>query len=80
MSKAKNASAKPVYVPPSQLVWTEERLAVLDKDQLINLLSNLQTQRTSGRVSEATAEELEARIRARLPARALKVWNKRLQS
>ena len=62
MSKVRSAPAKPVYVPPSQIVWTDERLAALAKDQLINLLANLQTQRSSGRVSEETAVELEVRI------------------
>ena len=31
MSKAKNVQMKPVYVPPSQIVWSDERLAALDK-------------------------------------------------
>jgi hypothetical protein len=69
MSKAKSVPAKPVYVPPSQIVWTDERLAALDTSQLANLLDNLQTQRACGRVPEATAVELEVRIRSRLPAR-----------
>ena len=63
MSKAKNVSLKPVYTPPSLIVWTDERLAALDKEQLINLLGNLQTQVSSGRVSEATATDLEVRIK-----------------
>lgn len=70
MSKAKSVPAKPVYLPPSQIVWTDERLAALDKAQLTNLLDNLQTQRACGRVSESIAVELEVRIRSRLPARA----------
>lgn len=73
MSKARSIPQKPVYVPPSVVVWTEERLAALDTPQMINLLANLQTQRACGRVSEATAAELEVRIKARLPARALAV-------
>jgi hypothetical protein len=56
MSKAKNVQLKPAYTPPSLVVWTDERLAALDKSQLANLLENLQTQRTSGRVSEDTAD------------------------
>lgn len=55
------------YVPPSQLVWNDERLSALDKDQLTNLLANLQTQLDLGRISEETAADLERRIRARLP-------------
>jgi hypothetical protein len=68
MSKARNAPLRPAYVPPSRIVWTEERLAVLDKAQLRTLLDNLQVQRSSGRVAEETAAELEQRIRSRLPA------------
>lgn len=67
MSKAKNVPLKPTYTPPSLVVWTDERLATLDKSQLANLLENLRTQLTSGRVSEATAVDLEVRIRSRLP-------------
>ena len=73
MSKARSVPQKPAYVPPSAVVWTEERLAALETAQLINLLANLQTQRACGRVSEATAAELEVRIKARLPTRALAV-------
>ena len=70
MSKAKNVVAKPVYIPPSLIVWTDERLAALDKKQLANLLENLHTQRSSGRISDETAEDLAVRIRSRLPARS----------
>lgn len=70
MSKAKNVVTKPVYVPPSLIVWTEERLAALDSKELRNLLENLPAQRSAGRISEATAEDLTVRIRSRLPARA----------
>jgi hypothetical protein len=80
MSKARSMQVKPVFVPPSQIVWTDERLATLDKGQLINLLANLQTQRSSGRVSETTAVELEARIKGLLPARAIAVRHRRPRS
>ncbi len=56
MRKGKFAPAKPVYQPPSQLVWTEDKLAALDNKQLLNLLENLATQRGSGRVAEETAD------------------------
>jgi len=62
------------------IVWTDERLAALDKEQLINLLENLQTQRGSGRVAKDTADELEERIKARLPARAITVRRRRTRS
>jgi len=80
MSKQKNAPAKPVFHTPTQMDWNEERLAALGKEQLLNLLQNLQTQRGSGRVAEETAAELEQRIRARLPARAVAVRRKRARS
>jgi hypothetical protein len=80
MSKQKNAPAKPVFHTPTQMDWNEERLAALGKEQLLNLLQNLQTQRGSGRVAEETAAELEQRIRARLPARAIAVRRKRARS
>jgi hypothetical protein len=70
MSKTKNVASKPVYIPPSLIVWTDERLAALDKKQLANLLENLHVQRSSGRISDATAEDLAARIQSRLPTRA----------
>ncbi len=56
MRKGKFAPAKPVYQPPSQLVWTEDKLATLDSKQLLNLLENLHTQRGCGRVAEETAD------------------------
>lgn len=77
MSKTKSAPAKPVFVTPTQINWTEERLAALDKSQLVNLLANLHIQRGSGRLPEDTADELELRIRARLPTRAMAVRRKR---
>lgn len=80
MSKARSLPAKPVYVPPSQIVWTDERLAALGKDQLINLLANLHTQVSSGRVSESTAVDLEVRIKGLLPARVVNVRPKRPRS
>ena len=80
MSKAKNVQLKPVYTPPSLVVWTDERLAALDKSQLANLLENLQTQRSSGRVSEATAVDLEEKIRSRLPTPKAAPRRKRARS
>ena len=80
MSKAKNVQMKPVYVPPSQIVWSDERLAALDKEQLTNLLANLQAQRSCGRVSEATASEVEERIKSRLPTPSATPRRKRPRS
>jgi hypothetical protein len=61
-----------VFQPPSQLTWTDEKLATLSKEQLLNLFENLQTQRESGRVMPQAADELEKLISARLPANARK--------
>jgi hypothetical protein len=80
MSKAKNVLLKPAYVPPSQIVWSDERLDALDKGQLTNLLANLQAQRSFGRVSEATAAEVEERIKSRLPAPSTSIRRKRPRS
>lgn len=71
MSKAK-AAPPPVFVPRSQLVWSDEKLAALDTVQLGNLLDNLHKQVKSGRVSEETAADLALRIESRLPARELR--------
>lgn len=71
MSKPRSLPAAPLFVPKSQLVWTDEKLAALDTAQLGNLLDNLRVQVASGRVSEETAADLQKRIEARLPAREL---------
>jgi hypothetical protein len=65
---------------PSLMNWTDEKLAALDKGQLINLLDNLHTQRESGRVAAEVADDLSSRISARLPARAKTVRRKRARS
>jgi hypothetical protein len=80
MSKAKAAPLRPAYVPRSQIIWTDERLDALDNEQLLNLLGNLPQQRASGRVAHDTADELEVRIKARLPARAIAVRRRRARS
>jgi hypothetical protein len=80
MSKAKAAPVRPAYVPRSQIIWTDERLDALDNEQLLNLLGNLPQQRASGRVAHETADELELRIKARLPARAIAVRRRRARS
>lgn len=69
MRKANQAVNK-VFLPPSQMNWTDEKLAGLSKEQLMTLLENLQTQRDSGRVTAQAAEELTRLIAARLPAGA----------
>jgi hypothetical protein len=71
MRKGSQSISK-VFQPPSQMSWTDEKLAALSKEQLLNLLDNLQTQRESGRVTPEAADEVARLIRARLPASVLK--------
>ena len=73
-------AAQKVFQVPSQLHWPDDKLAALDTDQLKSLLANLHTMRDAGRVSDAEAEDISARIIARLPARALVVRKKRLRT
>lgn len=75
--KSKNISNAAVFIAPSQLVWTDEKLAALDTKQLGNLLDNLKTQLASGRVSTEVAADLEKRIESRLPTRELAQRKKR---
>lgn len=80
MSRARSASQKAatkIFLPPSQMNWTDEKLSVLDTAQLKSLLENLVTQREYGRVTDEAAEDLTRRITARLPASALVVRRKR---
>jgi hypothetical protein len=67
MSKAKPPPQRP-FVPTSKLVWDDDRLGALNKEQLTNLLFNLPGQLEIGRISEETAADLERRIRLRLPS------------
>ncbi len=70
MRKSNQAVAK-VFLPPSEMNWTDEKLAALSKEQLLNLFENLQTQRESGRVTAQAADDLARNISALLPAKAL---------
>ncbi len=79
MRKANQAVNK-VFMPPSQMHWTDEKLASLSKEQLITLFENLQTQRESGRVTAQAAEDLARLIAERLPASALAPRQKRARS
>jgi len=66
----RNGTAAPkILHSPMLLEWTEEKLRTLDQDQLLNLLANLDHQRAIGRLSEATAVALDARISALLTKR-----------
>ena len=58
MRKSAIKPPKPVFHTPTQMDWTDDKLAALSNDQLVTLLGNLRTQRASGRVKEDTADEL----------------------
>jgi len=79
MRKASQAVHK-VFQPPSQMNWTDEKLASLSKEQLITLFENLQTQREAGRVTAQAADDLARLIAERLPAKALVPRRKRARS
>lgn len=64
-----NQNGKKVHAP-MLLDWTEEKLRLLDQDQLLNLLENLDRQRAIGRVGAAAADVLDQRITALLTGRA----------
>jgi hypothetical protein len=80
MRKTKPTPVNRVFLPPSQMSWTDDKLALLSKEQLLNLLDNLQTQRESGRVTAQAADEVAGLIAARLPARELRRWQKALDA
>ena len=58
----KPATTEKTFHTPMRMDWTSEKLEALSQDQLLNLLQNLDHQRTIGRVSDSTATEMDARI------------------
>ena len=68
MARGTTAAPKIIH-SPMLLDWADEKLRLLDQDQLLNLLANLDHQRAIGRVSEATAAILDQRISALLTKR-----------
>ena len=66
---ARGTTSAPAIQSPILLDWSEEKLRGLDQDQLLNLLANLDRQRSIGRLSEATAAALDERISAFLTKR-----------
>lgn len=63
------AAAVKNFHTPMLLDWTDDKLKLLDQEQLLNLLANLDHQRAIGRVNETTALALEQRITALLTKR-----------
>jgi hypothetical protein len=74
------AAPKPVFHTPTQMNWTDEKLAALSSDQLVTLLRNLHVQRSSGRVLDETADDLTKRIYARLPTRVVNLMIKQAKA
>ena len=60
---------KPVFHAPVLIRWTEDKLRLLDQDQLLNLLANLDHQRAIGRIAEEAGAVLERDIVALLDRR-----------
>lgn len=58
----KFANPEKTFHAPMRMDWTNEKLQTLSQEQLLNLLSNLDHQRTIGRISEADASEIDTRI------------------
>ena len=54
---------------PMLIRWTEDRLRLLDQEQLVNLLANLDHQRAIGRIAAEAGAVLERDIVARLDRR-----------
>lgn len=53
---------KPVFHAPLLIRWTEDKLRLLDQDQLLNLLANLDRQRAIGRIDNDAGAVLERDI------------------
>ena len=60
---------KPVFHAPVLIRWTEDKLRLLDQDQLLNLLANLDHQRAIGRIANEAGAVLERDIVALLDRR-----------
>ena len=54
---------------PLLIRWTEDRLRLLDQEQLVNLLANLDHQRAIGRIAAEAGAVFEHDIVARLDRR-----------
>lgn len=66
MARRETKPIKPIFHAPVRLDWTDEKLAVLSQEQLLNLLDNLDLQRASGRIADDEATVLDQRIGALL--------------
>ena len=66
MTRSTQKAIKPVFHTPMRLDWTDEKLKALSQEQLLNLLDNLDLQRTIGRVADDDAAVFDQRIVALL--------------
>ena len=48
---------KPVFHAPMLIRWTDDKLRLLDQDQLLNLLANLDQQRAIGRIGDEADQD-----------------------
>ena len=69
---------KPVFHAPMLIRWTDDKLRLLDQDQLLNLLANLDQQRAIGRIGDEAASVLERDIAALLSGRNGKARRKQM--
>jgi hypothetical protein len=69
MARKSESVSHPVFQTPMRLDWTDEKLQTLTQEQLLNLLDNLDRQRSIGRVSEHAAAAFDQRITALLTGR-----------
>lgn len=60
---------KPIFHTPMLLDWTDEKLRTLSQEQLLNLLENLDRQRSIGRLPESAAAAFDQRITSLLTGR-----------
>jgi hypothetical protein len=70
MSRNAKGPSKPVFVTPTRMDWTDEKLATLSQEQLLVLLQNLDQQSAMGRIGESVAADVDRRITLLLPKRA----------
>lgn len=69
MVRKSAVASKPIFHAPMRLDWTDEKLQTLSQEQLLNLLENLDRQRSIGRLSENIAAAFDQRISALLTGR-----------
>jgi hypothetical protein len=66
MTRKAASASQPVFHAPMLIDWSEEKLRTLSQEQLLNLLENLDRQRSIGRLPEAAAAAMDGRIAALL--------------